>query len=607
MKKLHRTLTVRYWVVAISIALFILPNCGTSWLRGGSESEHNLTASDWSLDENGHFLRCPVIDGCDNDGDCIMNAHDQVSEAVNDWRQACTEKYSQENALDLCMNEYGDEYKECVGEDFENIMSEASTPTLGEYFKNSPEIIQILAGLSQDYFGELLYLDQEKYFKTNKNIKKGIIDFFARKLKLRTRANSWRNHSSEQATDGGSTDQSTQSSDSTQVPENKKYNKSEHGKNAFAGLYNMTYIRKANGKECKASGTIFFTEKRQEQGEGFGGHAIVKIESSQCAKEGWNAQNISAVSYAIKEDKITLVPHKKDKNGFSPTGALNLQIVIDKVGCYPHGGRTDPRNGTKIEDGHLMTYEDMKALMEKEKLQCLEIYCGTGDDETSCTQDVTCDKKSGENMLGGVAAKVSLEGKENGSNKDAVVAIIAEKQNRKDKQGKTNQQAGPTYCLSSVEANHGAVLVAAKKKKDNCEETAALDDEDDVDDGETASDDTGSKTGEDPCENAEYKDEDKEFETKETVAACRSADGFDGTHRDVGFSKYKSDHCESARQILGAKKIPGSEVKFPVSPTEKATCADGSHLTRSCRHTHEVSGTGGADHFCECADYEMPD
>ena len=137
-------------------------SCGDPEFRTDA-SPQSLTAADWDLDENGHFLTCPVIVGCDEDGDCIMNVDDSSIDTSDEWRAVCTNKYSEENALDLCMRDYTNEYNECVGEDFEGIIATASAPTAGEYFKDNPAVIQRLAtGLARD-FGSLLKLEDAKY------------------------------------------------------------------------------------------------------------------------------------------------------------------------------------------------------------------------------------------------------------------------------------------------------------------------------------------------------------------------------------------------------------------------------------------------------------
>ena len=424
----------------------LLFSCGGPDWRNVKEKQ-DLESSDWKFDEDGYFTECPAIAGCDEDGDCLMNVHDSNVTEFEDWRAVCEAKDA-ESPLATCMQEYTDEYNSCVGGDFEGMRSEAMSPTAAEYFKDEPEVIQVLNNLIESHYGPLLLIGETE------NFYKKIADYNL-----------------------------TADNKVTTVPPADKilaqstdYTRSQHGKNAFFGPFHIEYERKKTALSgivgmgtYEIEGTMIFREIDTNVAGALGGHAqiLIKDISDKEERDWFNTDDPNMTEYIIHNGSdmfLTTLPFNKDEKKFdTPKVGLDLSIEVEKVGCYPIGGR----QSESIAPGNPKLYESFNQMKTAEEKLCYEFFsnklkiCEGNVD--LCKTKITC--KSKEPTIAGAIQQFKLSGEETLAEGDTSKIQIIGTRKKEEKDG--NNVIATTskiYCFSMKDTMKPYVTVFAELK-----------------------------------------------------------------------------------------------------------------------------------------------
>lgn len=478
----------------ILLVLFIISgfifSCGSpSWRAEGKEAELDLKPSDWQLDENGHFIKCPEIPGCDDDGDCIMNVDDPFVDVADEWREVCTNKYSEEDSLNLCMSDYSEEYDSCVGGDFEEMRSFSSAPTLGEYFKNDLEVLAVLAESLAMNFGDLLDLGAaESLLKANLEAKNtgvfsylggNILAFLKALVTLGTLGIVKFDKKSDDGGDpdaapgqgeadkAGSADSKAKCTFTLEADKPQLFDSKEYGKDGLRGAYKYdAFVGPAADKTgeietCLDAGNIQFNKADPVESEGISSHyTSISSKPNKCDSVSFNKN----ASSAIKGEKLIIVATQKEDSEptmkttgkftkfsyqLKPTATEHV-IVVNEVGCYPIGGR-----GTNPTIGEPVTYPNMAELIKAEKENCKNYF-----EKKYEKCKFECEENDKKTELHGVIQKFSLYGQ--GAKGETCTKIKAEKIAQAKFEDQTVKSPNLPACFTGGKNNINYAMIQAK-------------------------------------------------------------------------------------------------------------------------------------------------
>ena len=426
----------------------LIYSCGGPDWREVTEKQ-DLKSSDWKFDEDGYFTECPAIAGCDEDGDCLMNVDDSNVSELDDWRTVC-------ESLATCMQDYVDEYQECVGGDFDEIITEVTGQTAAEYFKDSPEVLESIANSLLQNFGPYLTLgNNSSFMKEAKNMKlvwrDGNLQFSdvldgIKKLKIVTQPKRWfnRNEGSQETSQPPAVEDVVEDEAEADIPNGDPDILEKHGQEPFKGPYEVEFTLNT----CADTGAMLFGESDNYL-ELISGNRCVgsAVPASKVSKKSASDQTSTLIAgdYQIIEKKgqMTLTSVSPEAIGMDPKSIAVYAIEIEKVGCYPYGGRT----AANIDPGDPVLYDSIDEMLSKEQEICEGLFKQAG------YQTVKCEPKT----LPGTVQKFNLQGVTQGNGMIVYADALKEY-----KRGGTDRalRNGP-YCFSSNPNNYEHVLVKA--------------------------------------------------------------------------------------------------------------------------------------------------
>lgn len=434
---------------AALIILFFIPallySCGGPEWRN-TKQKQDLELSDWKFDEDRYFTECPAIAGCDEDGDCLMNVHDSNVTEFDDWRTVC-------ESLATCMQEYTDDYDECIGGDFEELRRMAGAPTLEEFFKGDSDIVQVVTSLLLVNFGPYINWDQDSsgYLKKSNKRTKTPIDTVSsiRVIVIPP-------------------DETAPSNEDQQ----NAYSVFRHGENGIEGPFEFTY-EMSGTKNCSTKGEMGFGKNGRNMvtptnnGE-IGGYLEILINDDESTCDAFKNEYFAGGFYTVTMNStVSIIPLMADveNDGFKPPEiAMLLAMKIDQLGCYPYGGR-DNHHGQTIPDGQMVTYANYN---DMKKADTGEIgACNNWFKDKECNYNCIFQDRP---LNAGVITEFTLEGVEDNDPNTKVTMKFKRKKESAD------TKSPIPYCFSSKIKNKESVVVFAEKTS-QC--TAAVPEEDD--------------------------------------------------------------------------------------------------------------------------------